>query len=122
MLFSEGHSFFYKGIKVLYRCVPRTDGLTSDAPLPAPVRLLVVVPKRVYKRANQRNLFRRRLREAWRLQKHLFDPHPDTSICLHVALLYLHKRPDPYEHIHKIVGKAIEKLNNEIQSHSQVPP
>ena len=34
-----------------------------------PSRLLVSVPKRLFKRAVKRNLLKRRIREAWRIQK-----------------------------------------------------
>ena len=34
-------------------------------------RILVSVPKKIFKRAVKRNLCKRRIREAWRKQKHL---------------------------------------------------
>ena len=37
-------------------------------------RLLVSVPKRLFKRAVRRNLLKRRIREAYRLQKELLPP------------------------------------------------
>lgn len=36
-------------------------------------RVMVSVPKRYFKRAVKRNLLKRRMREAWRTQKHLLD-------------------------------------------------
>jgi ribonuclease P protein component len=34
-------------------------------------RLLISVPKKTFKRAVKRNLYKRRIRESWRRQKHL---------------------------------------------------
>ena len=48
----------------------RNDGgaMTSEAVQPAS-RLLISVPKRLFKRAVKRNLLKRRIREAWRVRK-----------------------------------------------------
>ena len=43
-------------------------------------RLMVSVPKRYFKRAVKRNLLKRRMREAFRLQKELLGPGVDILI------------------------------------------
>lgn len=48
---------------IRYKYVNRADG--------APSRIVVSVPKRNFKRAVKRNLLKRRMREAYRLQKNL---------------------------------------------------
>ena len=51
---------------IKYCWMPRTpDGDVAEMPS----RLLVSVPKRPFKRAVKRNLLKRRMREAWRIQK-----------------------------------------------------
>lgn len=51
---------------IKYCWMPRTpDGDVAEMPS----RLLVSVPKRLFKRAVKRNLLKRRMREAWRIQK-----------------------------------------------------
>lgn len=50
---------------VLKYCVLRTDNGFC--------RIMVSVPKRHFKRAVRRNLLKRRIREAYRLRKHLAD-------------------------------------------------
>ena len=45
-------------------------------------RLMVSVPKRLFKRAVKRNLLKRRIREAWRTQKDLLTPDAGTDILI----------------------------------------
>ena len=48
----------------------KVAGETSAGAAAAPVsRLLISVPKRLFKRAVKRNLLKRRIREAWRVRK-----------------------------------------------------
>ena len=64
-LMSKGRWGFARGLKYCY--LRRED--EGGAPLPG--RVLVSVPKRLFKRAVKRNLLKRRLREAYRTQKGL---------------------------------------------------
>ena len=59
-----------------YRFVPRTAPSGEDAP--AVSRFLVSVPKRSFKRAVKRNLLKRRIREAYRLQKQMLPASVDV--------------------------------------------
>ena len=54
-------------------CCLRNTGESVD-------RIMTTVPKRLFKRAVKRNLLKRRLREAWRTQKHLFTAEGGTDI------------------------------------------
>ena len=80
------------------------------------VCLLVSVPKRHHKRAHVRNLLKRRLREAYRLQK---EPLRTAILArgerLSLALLYTSDRVLDYGTIEQSVRKILETLLTESQ-------
>ena len=74
-------------------------------------RLMVSVPKKFFKRAVKRNLLKRRLREAYRLQKELLDA---TGIDL--LLAYSHPEiadfATLYAEVTEILGRIQAKTEN----------
>lgn len=68
-------------------------------------RVMVSVPKKLFKRAVKRNLLKRRLRESYRRQKHTLTPGVD------LLLTYSTKEILSYEDIYSAVGQVIEKAN-----------
>jgi ribonuclease P protein component len=61
-LFAEGRTINMPSLRVVCRFFPATPAIE-------PVRVLITVPKRHFKKAVDRNLMRRRLKEAWRKKK-----------------------------------------------------
>lgn len=61
-------------------------------------RIVVSVSKRLFKRAVKRNLLKRRIREAYRLQKELLPP-----ISVDMMFIYKSKEAASYEDIRKAV-------------------
>ena len=60
----ESRSMSYYPLRVVYRLISRDK---------APVRILVSVPKKCFKRAVKRNRVKRQIRESYRRHKHLLD-------------------------------------------------
>ena len=70
-------------------------------------RIMVSVPKKMFKRAVKRNLLKRRIRESWRKQKHALLVTGGTDILF----IYPTKEIQTYEQIYEYVGQIIEKIN-----------
>lgn len=70
-------------------------------------RIMVSVPKKMFKRAVKRNLLKRRIRESWRKQKHSLLTTGGTDILF----IYPTKEIQTYEQIYSCVGQIIEKIN-----------
>ena len=69
-------------------------------------RIMVSVPKKMFKRAVKRNLLKRRIRESWRRQKHNLDGLNGYDILF----IYSLKEILSYEEIYEAVGKVVEKV------------
>lgn len=65
----------------------------------------VSVPSRYFKRAVDRNVLKRRIREAWRLQRQSLE-----IFSLHVFFVYTGKEVMDYKLISEKVAKLIKKL------------
>ncbi len=70
-------------------------------------RMMVSVPKKLFKRAVKRNLLKRRIRESYRRQKHLLT----VEGGLDVLFMYSTKEILSYEDIYAAVGMIIERIN-----------
>ncbi len=88
-----------------------TTAQATAAPAPATagvgLRVLFSVPKKYHKRANRRNLLRRRTKEAYRLQKSLLQLDKSYDI----ALIYTSREVESYDRIAHAVRKIIDHLN-----------
>ena len=112
-LFKKGsasvQTFYLFPFRVLY--IPHAPSepadLTpeSEPSLPA---IVITVPKRMFKRAVDRNLVRRRVREAYRLNKQLFNQ--EKPLPAYIAFLYTAKQIISFEEIEKGMKLAVKKL------------
>ena len=101
-LFNEGKSFAISHIRVVYRFLPKQEE--------RPNAILVSVPKKYFKHAVDRNLLKRRIREAYRLNKELLQSMPAR---VEFMLLYQKRRIATFAEIEEIVKKALERILSE---------
>ena len=75
------------------------------------VEVLFSVPKRNHKRANKRNLLRRRTKEAYRLNKSsLWSVTTERGVAVDMALVYSSKEVLPYKTIENAVRRIIDEV------------
>ena len=110
-LFREGNSYVAYPLRVLWLAPDEAERLHAGFSTAGPVQFAVSVPRRVFKTAVARNLLKRRIREAYRLQKHLFYEKlagSDQQVALMVV--YIGKEELPYAAIEAGVKKMIAKF------------
>lgn len=75
------------------------------------VEVLFSVPKRNHKRANKRNLLRRRTKEAYRLNKSsLWSVTMERGVAVDMALVYSSKEVLPYKTIENAVRRILDEV------------
>lgn len=72
-----------------------------------PNQVMFVVPKRTFKHAVDRNKVRRKMREAYRLQKEMLEEHQG----LQIAIIYIGKEIHDYPFVHNKMRVMMEKLS-----------
>lgn len=88
-------------LRAVWRHNPRRH---SDAP----VAFLISVPKKRLRHAVDRVAMRRRIREAYRLQRHLYPMPQGTRLDL--AFVYVADRLMPYSAVHAAMGKLLARM------------
>jgi ribonuclease P protein component len=107
-LFHNGSSFL---------CYPfRISWLIAIDPQPFPAQVLFSVSKKRYKRAVDRNLIRRRIREAYRLHKQecLYSLLTDADKNIVFSIGFVGKEIAPYDFLEKKILKLLSQLAEQI--------
>ena len=80
-----------------------------------PVQFALSVPRRAFPKAYQRNLLRRRIREAFRLNKNsLYQNVPENAPQYGLMVIYVAKESLPFKEIEKATQKWIKIFIKEI--------
>lgn len=109
-LFEEGESGFVFPFRYVWLAEPDATG---------PVEVLFSVPKKFHKRANKRNLLRRRTKEAYRLRKAILRLENRPS-GLDIALIYSTKEILPYSRIEQAVCRVLETIAGAIHNYNNL--
>lgn len=102
MLLAKGRHGKVPGLRYCFKSMSGTEDN----------RILVSVPKKMFKRAVKRNLLKRRIRESWRRQKHTLNGLTGYDILFTYSL----KEVLSYEEIYEAVGKVIERVRHSAES------
>lgn len=103
-LFESGESGFIFPFRYVWFAEPDTE---------RSVEVLFSVPKKFHKRANKRNLVRRRTKEAYRLQKQILTD-AETPLNLDLALIYSSKETLSAKTIAHAVRRILESVAKEL--------
>jgi ribonuclease P protein component len=103
LIFEQGKSFYEKPF-VIYYLISGTDTNT-------PLKIIISAPKKKIPKANKRNFLKRRIREAFRKNKHsLTKLCLKKNISLNIAIIYSQNTIEDYNIIEQKLVLSLQKL------------
>lgn len=126
-LFKEGKSLYEFPLRLIWRLLTpeELEGSFKDA-LPEKIgklQMLITVPKKKRRHAVDRVLMRRRIREAYRLNRKelLGDTVASSNIgTLSMAFIYIHNENLPFDTIQRKMRSLLKKIAKGVASLQQV--
>jgi ribonuclease P protein component len=101
-LFTKGSSFYLHPFKVLILIHPNQTTLSHE--------ILISVSKRNFKKAVHRNLIKRRIREVYRMEKHLLQSNPKLVL----AFIYTAKTILSLPEIKQGLATSLKRVNQRL--------
>ena len=103
-LFAQGTNLFVFPYRATYQLMPSESN-------ESPIRMMPIVPKRLFKHAVDRNRNKRRIREVFRLQANpLREALKNKGLQLHIAFLLTSKEEIPWQRGHASIDKILNKI------------
>ena len=102
-LFRQGKTINAFPIKAIYLSEKDTTGISTNVG--------VSVPKKNFKRAVDRNLLKRRMREAYRINNHSLKTHlKKNASVINIMFIYTAKQILPYKEIEDKIKVILSRL------------
>lgn len=106
-LFGKSASFTVFPFKVVHY---QNKNIADNSPN---LKFAISIPKRLYKKAVDRNLLKRRSREAFRLNKNELKSHlNNNNLEVLFMLIYIGKEPMSFEEIQKKIILILQRLQH----------
>lgn len=105
-LFEEGNATFTYPFKLLFLKHPPTLAQASSDP----PQVLISVPRRKIRKAVHRNWVKRRIREAYRLNKHLMLNSQNEYEIAYLGILYVAKEKIPFSELEKKLIQLLKRF------------
>lgn len=115
LLISGGRTIREHPVKAVYIRIA-ASGLTGNGPhqTPAGTQVAFVVPKKLFRKATDRNRIKRLMREAWRLHVHeLNQSMLRQGKCLKTLLIFTGKELPDYATISSKIILILQRLHRE---------
>ncbi len=115
-LFESGKSGFVYPLRYMWYTEPGSEeileqGSEQGSEQGISCQVLFTVPKRFHKRANKRNLLRRRVKESYRLNKSMLLSLKGAVPCkIEMAIIYSTKEAHSYKTIDAAVKKILSNV------------
>lgn len=117
-LFGEGAAFIAYPLRFIYRVTP-LDSCQADDKKLLPAKVLISVSKRYFKRAVKRNLIKRQIREAYRLNNKAYKSTlTELNKSVEFGVLYVGKEVMSPQLIEKKLVVGLNRILSEIKKAS----
>lgn len=111
-LFKEGSTMAVYPFRIAYDIKKRDDFAGIEL---FPLKFGVGVSKRIFKKAKDRNLLKRRVRECYRTQKkELVNVLVQRNLEMSMFLIYISRDEPVFDKVNEKVGEVLDKLKKQI--------